>query len=185
MQTTHHTPTVMAYARSLLELAEQEDISDTIGSELDQLGEVLTENPVFVQFLADPGISQDHRARVLHETFKGKISPLLFNFIGVLNLKGRLKHLADIISAYSDLMDEKHGKVEVDVTTAHRLSEDELLTVRQKVSSALKRDAVLHQYVDESIIGGIILRVQDKMIDGSVKQQIKSIRQRMINGVRS
>ena len=180
MQTTHHTPTVLSFATSLLELAEEQNISQPVGDELNQIGEVLEQNPTFVLYLADPSISQDSRAKVLREIFGGKISPLLWNFIGVLNLKNRLPLLGRIIAAYDDLMDEKHGKIEVDVTTAHKLSPDELANVKQRVSTALKKDAVIHQYVDESIIGGMLLRVQDHLIDASVKSQLQKIRQNLM-----
>ena len=181
MQTTHHTPTVLSYANSLLELAEEQNSAQVIGEELNQMGEVLQQNPVFVQFVADPGISQEERHRVLNDTFGGKLNPLLWNFLGVLNLKNRLNLLADIIPCYDDLLDEKYGKIEVDVTTAHTLSAEEFQEVKQRVSSALKKDAVIHQYVDESIIGGMVLRVQDQLIDASVKAQLQSIRQKLMS----
>ncbi len=90
MQTTHHTPTVLSYATSLLELAEEQKTAEPIGQELDQIEEILDKNPNFGLFLADPAISQVERAKVLGEVFGGKISPLLWNFFGVLNLKNRL-----------------------------------------------------------------------------------------------
>jgi F-type H+-transporting ATPase subunit delta len=181
MQTTHHTPTVLSFATSLLELAEEQNISDSIGQELNQIGEVLEQNPTFVLYLADPSISQDSRAGVLKDTFGDKVSPLLWNFLGVLNLKNRLPLLSQIVSAYNDLMDDKHGKIEVDVTTAHKLSADELEMVKQRVGSALKKDAVIHQYVDESLIGGMLLRVGDQLIDASVKSQLERMKQNLKN----
>ena len=127
---------------SLLELAEEQNQAPQIGEELSQLKEVLEQNPVFVQYLADPGISHEERAGVLKNTFGGQLSQLMSNFIGVLNVKRRLNLLGQIISAYDDLLDEKFGKIEVDVTTAHQLSSEDLENVRQRVSSALKKDAV-------------------------------------------
>jgi len=70
--------------------------------------------------------------------------------------------------------------VEVDVTVAQRLSDEQLATVRERVSTAIGRNAVVHQYVDESIIGGLVLRVQDKLIDASVKHQLETIRRQML-----
>jgi F-type H+-transporting ATPase subunit delta len=179
MQTTHHSPTVLAYATSLLNLADQQNIVQPTGEELKQLGDVLEQNPTFVLYLADPCISQDARGKVLKDVFSGQVSPLLWNFLGVLNLKNRLSLLKQIITAYDDLLDDKFGKVEVDVTTAHKLSPEDLEMVKQRVSAALKKDAVIHQYVDESIIGGMLLRVQDQLIDASVKSQLQAIKQKL------
>src|SRR5918998_669583 len=81
--------------------------------------------------------------------------------LGLVNSKGRLGLLREIIEVYDDLLEEQLGNVEVDVTVAQRLSDEQLEQVRQRVSKAIGRNAVVHQYVDESIIGGLVLRVQD------------------------
>ena len=72
----------------------------------------------------------------------------------------------------------------MDVTVAQKLTPDQLEQVRQKVSAALNKDAVVHQYVDDSIIGGLILRVQDKLIDASVKTQIQKLREQLLAGTK-
>jgi F-type H+-transporting ATPase subunit delta len=112
--------------------------------------------------------------------FRGKVSPLMMNFLGLLNSKRRLGILHGITHAYEDLLDEQLGKIEVDVTVAQRLSPDQLEQVRQRVSQALGKTAVIHQYVDESIIGGLILRVEDRMINASVKYQLEAMRQQLL-----
>src|SRR4051794_14724220 len=178
--TTHNSPTSVTYARSLLELAEEQKLDDVIGKDLAGIAEVLSTNPTFHAFLRDPGISSAERTRVIDSVLKPNVNPLLANFLGVLNAHGRLGLLQQIASAYSDLQDERSGKVEVDVTTAQKLSAAELEQVRQKVGAALKKDAVIHQYVDESIIGGLLLRVEDKLIDASVRTQLETMKRHLI-----
>ncbi|QOV89143.1 ATP synthase F1 subunit delta [Humisphaera borealis] len=169
-----------AYARSLLDLANGQSQATEIGQELSQIKEVLDAEPAFAAMLSNPAISEASRVSILQRAFEGKVHPLVWNFLRVLNVKGRLGELRAIDTAYSDMLDEQFGKVEVDVTVAQRLEDWQLEQVRQAVSSALKRDAVVHQYVDESIIGGLILRVQDKLIDTSVRGQLASIKQKML-----
>ncbi len=181
MQTSHLSPTVLSYATSLLELADEQGQLQPVGEELNGVGEVLDGSPTFGEYLADPGISAEAREKVLTDVFAGKLSKLTFNFLGVLNVKGRLKLLREIVAAFDDLMDQKLGKVEVDVTVAQRLSADDLEQVRQKVGKALGKDAVVHQYVDESLIGGMVLRVGDRLVDGSVKTQLQNIRKRILS----
>src|SRR4051812_12333011 len=180
MQTTHHSPTTLSYAQSLLELASEQNQAEPIGQELGQLAEIIEQQPTFAAYLADPGIAHEERAKVLRETFAGKVSPLMWNFMGVLNLKRRLKEIPAITAAYDDLLDEKLGKIEVDVTVAQKLSSEQLEQVRQRVSQALKKEAVIHQYVDDSIIGGLLLRVQDKLIDASVRSQLNAMREQLL-----
>jgi F-type H+-transporting ATPase subunit delta len=181
MQTTHYTPTVLSYAQSLLELAEEQHQAPAIGEELGQFAEIMEQNPVFVKYLADPGIGSDERSKVLDNALAGKTSQLLYNFLGVMNRKGRMNLLGPIIAAYGDLYDQKYGKIEVDVTVARKLSPDELENVRKRVSDALKKDAVIHTYIDESIIGGMVLRVQDQLIDASVRGQLQAIKNQILS----
>ena len=179
-QTTSSSPLANAYATSLLELALERNIAEPIGQELRDIRQVIQETPQFRAFLANPGISEAERGDLIRRTFEGRINPLLLNFLNVLNNKGRLGSLAPIAEAYDDLLDEKLGKVEVDVTVAQKLAPEQLEQVRQRVSQALGKDAVVHQYVDESIIGGLILRVQDKLIDASVRSQLRAIREKLL-----
>ncbi|MGH7179690.1 MAG: ATP synthase F1 subunit delta [Tepidisphaeraceae bacterium] len=179
-RTTHASPVAVAYARSLLELANEQNQTQAIATEVQLLRQVLTENPSFVSYLADPAIGQVERAATLKRIFEGKLSSLLMRFILVANDRARLGMLADVMDAFDELLDEQLGKIEVDVTVAHRLSAQQLEEVRQRVSKALKKDAVLHQYIDPGIIGGLILRVQDQLIDGSVKAQLAAMRAKLL-----
>jgi F-type H+-transporting ATPase subunit delta len=181
MQTTHHSPIVLAYAQSLLELASEQNQVEPIGKELEQVAELIAENPTFATYLADPAIGHEERAGMLKKVLGGKVSPLLWNFLGVLNLKGRLKYIPEMALAYDDLLDQKLGKIEVDVTVAQRLSPEHLEQVRQRVSQVLGKEAVIHQYVDESVIGGLLLRVQDRLIDSSVRSQLHSLKHQMLS----
>jgi len=182
MHITHHSPLSIAYAQSLLQLATQQNQAEAIGVELAGLKEVLDQNPNFHLYLADPAIGEQERAAALDRIFRSQVSPLLFSFLGVMNLKGRLGILGQVIDTYDDLLDEQLGKVEVDVTVAQPLTADELENVRQRVSTALGKTAVVHPYVDDSIIGGMVLRVQDKLIDASVRYQLTAIKEKMLAG---
>ena len=168
------------YARALLQLANERQQAETIRSELTGLTDVFKANPRLAQMLADPAMSEASRASLIQKLFAGRLSQTTLNFLGVLNVKSRLGLLPEIIEAYGDLLEEQLGNVEVDVTVAQRLDAGQLEQVRQRVSQALGRTAVVHQYVDESIIGGLILRVQDKLMDASVRYQLESIRKQLL-----
>ncbi|HEY8666622.1 MAG TPA: ATP synthase F1 subunit delta [Tepidisphaeraceae bacterium] len=178
--TAHFSQAAHNFANALLELATEQQQETAIAQDLRDLRQVLDSNPVFREFLADPGISEEERGGVVKRLFDGKVSPLLMHFLGVLNVKGRLGILPEISGAYDEALEEQQGKVEVDVTVAHRLSAEQLEQVRARVSTALKRDAVVHQYVDESIIGGLLLRVQDQLIDASVRNQLQAMKQQLL-----
>jgi F-type H+-transporting ATPase subunit delta len=178
-KTKHNSPLSVTYAQSLLELANQRNQAVDIGAELAGIGEILQNEPVFRDYLADPAIGDAERTAVIDKIFRGRVSELVFNTLGVLNNNRRLNLLGQIVSAYDDLLEEQIGNVEVDVTTAQQLSSEEVEQVRGRVSDAIKKNAIIHQYVDESIIGGLIIRVGDKIVDASVRQQLASIRQQL------
>ena len=173
--------TALSYANALLELAEERNASpEALAKDLDGLRELVASNETFRLYLSDPSISTEARWTVLRKVLQGQVSPLLLQFMGVLNEKNRLGLLTQIADAFDAILDEKLGKVEVDLIVAHKLSPDELRDATQRITQALKRDAVVHPYVDESIIGGMILRVGDKLIDASVKNQLNTIKEKLL-----
>ncbi len=184
MPTVHHSQTALAYARSLVELAQERNVLDETAADMRGVAEVIEQNPQFLQLLQNPGISGDERSRVFTAAFSGA-SPLVRNFLGYLNARGQAGMLGEILAAFEDVLDELLGKVEVDVTVAQRLDAGDLETVRQRVSSALGKDAVVHQYVDDSIIGGLIIRVGDRLIDASVRRQLQDMKQRLLSSRQS
>lgn len=180
IHTKQHMASV-SYAQAMLDLANQNQQAEAIGQELQDLAKVIDASPSFQAFLHDPAISVVERQKLLDRVFKGKVNPLVHNTLGVMNNKGRLGLLREVIDAYHDLLDEQLGKIEVDLTVARRLDGPELEMVRQKVAQALKKEVVLHQYVDEKIIGGLVLRVQDKLIDASVLSQLEGMKRRLMS----
>ena len=174
----HNSPLSISYAEALIDLAG--DQAEQIGQELDDLRGILKAEPALVDLLADPAIGQSRRGELIDRVFANRISPLLLKFLHVANIKGRLGLLGSMANAYDDLLEARKGIVEADAIVAARLDERTLESIRQRIGSALKREVVLHQYVDEQIIGGMILRVQDKMIDGSVRTQLQTLRQKLL-----
>lgn len=181
-KTTHHSPLALTYAQSLLDLASERNDAVEVGKELEGLREILEAQPMFREYLIDPGISNEECAEAVKRIFRGRVSELVYNFLGVLNSHGRMKFLEPMIESYADLLEEKLGNVEVDVTTAQKLGPEELEQVRQRVSQTIGKNAVIHQYVDDAIIGGLVIRVGDRIIDASVKQQLASMREKLLAG---
>lgn len=176
----HISPLATAYARSLLELASPQNQAKEIGQELEELVKVIESDPAFENFLANPAIGEAERGQVIEKVFRGRVSDLMLRFLLVVNRKGRLGILRQIANAYAELLEQQMGIIEVDVYVAQRLSADQLEDVRRRVSAALKREAVIHQYVDESLIGGLLLRVEDRLLDASVRAQLRAVRRRLL-----
>jgi F-type H+-transporting ATPase subunit delta len=180
MASAKQTSAAGQYAQAILDLANEQQQAEAVGDELTALSRIIRDNPTLAALLRDPAIGDQERWQTLEKVFKGRISPLLLNTMGVLNERDRLALLPAIAAEYSDLLDRQMGRIEVDLTVAHRLDETELRQVRERISRALKKDAVVRQRVDEAIIGGLMLRVEDKLIDASVKSQLEAMRRQLM-----
>jgi len=178
--TTKQSGPAVQYAQALLELANEHGQAEQIGAELVQIQQIVEANRSFTLFLADPSIGEAERKRLIEAVFKGRLTPLLMNTLGVLNANGRLALLPQMAVAYQQLLDEQLGKVEVDMTVAHELDPAGLEQARQRIGQALGKNAVVHQKVDDSIIGGMVLQIGDKLIDASVKSQLETMKKQLL-----
>ena len=171
------------YAESLLALAEARGgngISE-VGEELEGLAQIVRSDRGFAEFLRSPVVDANAREASLRRTLDGRVSPLVRDFILVLNRKGRLGEFVNVAAAYDALVQERLGRVEVDVYTASGpVGEEVLAAVRAKVKSALGKEPVLRMHVEPSMIGGLKLRIGDQLIDGSVATRLENLRQHVL-----
>lgn len=169
------------YAASLFELAQADGglpNCETTGLELTEVAQAAQQDKSFGEFLRSPVVSATEKDQSLRRIFgDGRVSDLLLRFLLVLNKKGRLDQLVGISEAYTQLLWERTGRIEVEVFSAQPLDESLAEIVRQRVGEALGKDAILRNTVDEDLIGGLKLRVGDRMIDASVATRLNRIRE--------
>lgn len=168
----------MIYAKSLYQLADEaggRPAVETTLAELEDIVALARSDKAFSEFLASRVVSADKRGESLKKILAGRASDLTLRFLQVLNKKGRLGHLTAIVSGMDQIVQEKFGKVEVDVYTASPISPDELRQIRDQIQTKLNREPVLHPYVDSKMIGGIKLQIGDQLIDGSFATQLRRL----------
>lgn len=170
------------YARSLIDLAMAQGGRDKVEAVLGQLQDVVelaASNPKFNEFLASRVVASSDRAASLRAIFEGSIDPLTLNFLLVLNRKGRLSYIIPIVAALDGAVQAAFGRVEVDVFTASPLDAQGLGSVREQLQGSLKREVVVHPYVDGSMIGGVKFRIGDQLVDASVATRLRKLRDRL------
>ena len=170
------------YARSLYELADAAGGLEKVGEVFDELGvivELSRTDAQFHEFLASPIIGLGRRREALRAIFDGRISDLVLRFLLVANSKGRLGHVDQIAGAFDALVQEAHGRVEVDVFTASAdgAGAEVLDAVKQRVQAVLGKEPILHQHADPAMIGGIKLRIGDQLVDGSVATRLRRMKE--------
>ncbi len=170
------------YARSLFELAEEAGGASAVESASAELGEVLEiarTDPGFSEFLASRVLPVARRAASLERILKGRVGDLTLRFLQVLNQKGRLGHLPAIAAALDRRVQEKLGRVEVDVYTAAPIGPDALRQVRERLRAQLGREPVVHPYTEPAMLGGIKLQIGDQLVDGSLATRLRRFRDRL------
>jgi F-type H+-transporting ATPase subunit delta len=135
------------------------------------------------QSLASPRIGQDEKEAMLDRIFSGKIDKSLLNFFKVLCRRGRVSSLRAIQVTATQLHNEALGRQQVQVTSAQPLTADQKLAIAAQLKSAFGKDAVLEERVDASLLGGIVLRIGDRVYDGSVLGKMEQMRQAVLSGV--
>lgn len=173
------------YARALFEKAEQAGGQQTIESTLAELEDIVAlarEDARFAEFLTSQILAADKRERSLRAIFDGRVSDLTRDYLLVLNHKGRLDHLGAIVAAYDELLQERFGRVEVDVFTAAPIDDSQAGAIQGRLREVLGKQPVLHRYVDKSMLGGMRLRIGDQLVDASVSTQLRRMRDRLATG---
>lgn len=169
------------YAKGLFEAAEkQAGGAEGVLGELEDILELARANDDFSEVLASRLIDADKRDAALVRLFEGRVSAHTLSFLRLLNRKGRLGHLAPITGALDAIVQERFGRVEVDVFTSAPIAQAEMASIRARLTDALGKEVVLHPYTDSSMIGGIKLRMGDQLIDASVRADLSRLRDRLL-----
>ncbi|MFG0273827.1 MAG: ATP synthase F1 subunit delta [Phycisphaerales bacterium] len=170
------------YAGALFDEAEKAGGQEAIESTLAELEDILAiarEDAQFSEFLTSQILAPDKRRDSLRTIFNGKVSDLTLNFLLVLNDKGRLDHLGAVAAAYDERLQDRFGRIEVDVYTASPIDGDQASAIEGRLRDVLGKEPVLHRYVDETMLGGLRLRIGDQLVDASVATQLRRMRERL------
>jgi F-type H+-transporting ATPase subunit delta len=172
------------YARALFEVAEERDAIDAIESQLRIIAESLYEHEDLRRVLMHPQVSVENKKELVNKLFEHQAGVEVLNLLRLLIDRKREAILDEVLVAFTHMANEKRGILDVTVTTAVALEEQEKQDLAQRLGKALGKKLSIHVKVDKAIIGGILLRIGDRLFDGSIagklagfKQEIKVGRQ--------
>jgi F-type H+-transporting ATPase subunit delta len=167
------------YAEALLALAQKADALDGWGAMIGGLADAMQRDPRLTNFLAAPQVSAVEKKRVVEKAFMDTVPRPLVRFLQKLIDNRRQMLLPDIATEYASLVDETSGRVHAQVTVAREATEADRARIAAQLSEALGKTVVPHVIVNPSIIGGIIVKVGDQVMDGSVRKRISLLRTRL------
>ena len=164
------------YAKSLLELADEQGKIEEVHKDMMLLDSICHENRDFVLVLKNPIIKNDKKKAILEAVFNGKVSDLTMAIFGIITRKNRESVLPAIASEFHQQYNIYKSIEKATVTTAVKLDEG-LRASFEKIVKQIsdKKEVELDEVVDERIIGGYVLKVGDRQLDDSIKSKIKEL----------
>ncbi len=172
------------YAQALLELAQADGSVDALAEEAGELLAMLSREPALNKLLSSRALNASQRAALVEKLFKGKVNDVLYRFLQVVNRKDRLGSLGGILGTYGLLVAQAKGELDVDVFVARALTDDAGRGVAESIGQAVGKRVHLHQHIDPELIGGLKVRVGDRLIDGSVATQLKLMKRKLVEAGR-
>ena len=166
------------YASALFSLAQDDRQTEAVAQSLAKLGALLAESPELERLVRSPVFSASDQLRALNVILDREgIGGIAANFVRLLTVKRRLFYLRNMIAAYRRLYDASRAVTRAEVTSASTLTGDNLDALKQQLKAASGGSEVdLDVKIDPSIIGGLIVKLGSRMVDGSLRTKLNAIR---------
>jgi F-type H+-transporting ATPase subunit delta len=165
------------YATALFELALDADALAATEGDLDRFGALLDESDDLQRLVRSPVFSAEEQVRAVSAVLdKAEIGGLVANLVKVTAGNRRLFAIPDVISAFKRLAADHRGEIAAAVTSAEPLADKQVVALKAALKEALGKDVTLETRVDPSLIGGLIVKVGSRMIDGSLKTKLNGLR---------
>ncbi|UCC73415.1 MAG: ATP synthase F1 subunit delta [Gemmatimonadota bacterium] len=174
------TTVARSYAEALLELALADDAVEVYAEELGQMVHLLETQEDFRLFLDTPRVEPADKKQVLREVFEGKIPDRLLRFLLVVVDKRRQRVLPEICREFTELVNEHLGRLQVDVTTATEPGAALKADIKKRLDSYFGKDVLPRFRTNPRIIGGVVVRVGDRVMDGSIRHRLQTLRRSLL-----
>lgn len=166
----------LRYAEALFELASEKQALDSVEKELALVEETLAAYGELATLLYHPQVPLAAKKETITRVFGPQVADFVRNFLLLLVDKRRETALPAIIKEYRALANEARNIAEAEVTTAMPLAEGEKTALAAKLSAATGKNVILKTHVDERIVGGVVVKIGSKLIDGSVVRQLEALK---------
>ena len=171
------------YAKALLAIGKEDGQAETYKKELAGFAKLVEENKELQMAISNPLYIAEDRKKVLDAVIeKVKPSTIMGAFLSLLFDKGRIQYLGDIYLYYEKLTDELANIVRADVVSAVKLPDESVEKIKAALSEQTGKKVTIETKVDASLIGGVVTKIGDLVLDGSVKTQLISLKESLQRG---
>ncbi|HEY1405183.1 MAG TPA: ATP synthase F1 subunit delta [Spirochaetota bacterium] len=171
--------TAKVYAAVLRDIGKSKGSLDLLAEELTTFNGIVRDEKDFAVFLAMPGIDKERKKDFIRKVCAAHVGDDFINFLSVLVDNDRLGDLEEIENAFSVMIDEERNALRVTVSSSSPLDKELKVMVAESLSKKYKKQIILDEGIDPSLLGGIILKVGDTVIDGSLAKRLRTIHERL------
>ena len=168
------------YATAIFEIAKEENKLVPYGEELAAIRQNLFNIPQARSFFQNPQIQNEAKKELLTKCIKGEVSKDIFNFLMLLVDKRRIGVFEAIEDEYRKLSNRERGIIIADVTTARGMNRKQQEQLQKKLASITNKKVQLRMHEDAKILGGVVVKIGDKRIDGSIAGRLEAMRQQLL-----
>jgi F-type H+-transporting ATPase subunit delta len=168
------------YAETLLELARRAGDLRGWGDLIEQVSDAVETDRRLRIFLESPRVSGQQKKEVIQKAFGGALPREFVRFLQALVTHRRQMLVPAIAHEYHDLVDQVEGRIHASVTVAREADEADRQVIATQLSRALGKDVVPHFHVNPAILGGVVVRVGDTVLDGSIRRRLAALRANML-----
>jgi len=164
------------YASALFDLAKEADALDSTAQDLTGLKAMLEDSDDLSDLVQSPLYSREQQAAAMDAVLEAAgVQDLTRRFVGVVTQNRRLFAIADIIGAFRALLANHRGEMNAEVISAHPLSDAQLAALRGVLADVLRSEVIVNTSVDETLLGGLVVRVGSRMIDSSLRTKLDNM----------
>lgn len=167
------------YAVAMIEIAEKNGKLDEINNDLALIKEVVTGNAELCDFLEHPLIKNEDKKDVLEKIFKEEIGEYSLNLVKLLADRGRLIILPFVFDYYNKILCKIRNIDTAKVITAVEIDENTVNRIKEKLEKMFNKQINIESMIDEDIIAGIVVKIDDKVIDGSIRTRLEDMKKQL------
>lgn len=175
------TAVVRNYAEALLELASRDDAVEAYGERLAEVAALYRLEEDVRRFLETPRITLEEKKEAVRDAWGGRAPEAFVRFLMVLLDKGRQRRVPRIEEEFRRLVDEREGRVHATVTLAREPDEGFREEIVGALAGATGMEIVPHFRVDEEVLGGVVIRIADHVMDGSLRRRLSDLEDRLLD----
>lgn len=169
------------YGEALFELAVEENKTDTFAEEIQGIREILDENKEFSLLMNHPKIMKEEKIKIVENVFKGRISEELVGFLVLVISKGRYSEIDAILNYFLEKIKGFKGIGIAYVTTAISLKDEQKKVIENKLIHTTSFNKMeMHFLEDEKIIGGMVIRIGDRVVDSSIRSKLSKLEKQLL-----